>query len=153
MVTNVQHVTLSSRGRHLCAMTLLSAPPQETILVATAHCNFLCKVSQFICIRSNCNLLCEDGDYNVELCCCRPPEQGNSCKNVSRCVHLYCKTTNTHFTQIESGSEVRSVWFKRGCVGGIGTSCVMQCSTTQDKQDAAVTLGVVQTWDMLLCCF
>ena len=54
------------RGRHLCALTLLSAPPRETILVATAHCNYLCK----------------DGSYPVELCCCRPPEQGNSCKKV-----------------------------------------------------------------------
>ena len=48
VVTNVQHVTLSSRGRHLCAMTLLSAPPRKTILVATAHCNFLCKVAFLI---------------------------------------------------------------------------------------------------------
>ena len=56
------------RGRHLCSLTLLSAPPQKTILVGPAHCNLLCK----------------DNDFEVELCCCRPTESGNSCKEVTK---------------------------------------------------------------------
>ena len=56
------------RGRHLCSLTLLSAPPQKTILVGPAHCNLLCK----------------DNDFEVELCCCRPIDSGNSCKKVTR---------------------------------------------------------------------
>ena len=32
---------------------------------------------------AHCNFLCKDGSYTVELCCCRPPDQGNSCKQVS----------------------------------------------------------------------
>ena len=60
-------LTFILRGRHLCSLTLLSAPPRKTILVGPAHCNFLCK---------------DDSLNVVEVCCCRSPELANSCKEV-----------------------------------------------------------------------
>jgi len=57
--------TRGFRGYHRCGVTLLSAPPQKTILVSAAHCNFICKAS--------------DG-FPVETCCCRDVTDINSCK-------------------------------------------------------------------------
>ena len=56
-------LTFILRGRHLCSLTLLSAPPRKTILVGPAHCNFLCK---------------DDSTNVVEVCCCRSLELANS---------------------------------------------------------------------------
>ena len=58
------------RGRHLCGATLLSVPPQPTIIVTAAHCNYICKD--------------EDGTV-LETCCCRDPTQNfASCRTVSK---------------------------------------------------------------------
>ena len=63
-----ERLTFILRGRHLCSLTLLSAPPRKTILVGPAHCNFLCK---------------DKSSNVVEVCCCRSPELApNSCKEV-----------------------------------------------------------------------
>ena len=35
--------TRGYRGRHRCGVTLLSGPPERTILVSAAHCNYICK--------------------------------------------------------------------------------------------------------------
>ena len=41
-------------------------PPNATILVSAAHCNFICK----------------DGEQPVETCCCRDANLKTSCKQV-----------------------------------------------------------------------
>ena len=66
--------TSGYRGRHTCGATLLSAPPDKTVLVSAAHCNYICK----------------DTDGTVlETCCCRDPEDNfASCRTSSS----YCGT-------------------------------------------------------------
>ena len=58
-------------AEHLCAVTLLSKPPQPSIIVGPAHCTYLCK----------------DGDprgARLDTCCCTPGPAG--CKeDVLRC--------------------------------------------------------------------
>ena len=52
-------------AEHLCATTLLSVPPQPTIIVGPAHCTYLCK----------------DGDARgarLQSCCCTPGPLGCS---------------------------------------------------------------------------
>ena len=62
------HFPRGFRGYHRCGVTLLSAPPKKTILVAAAHCNFLCK---------------DIDDTVVETCCCRTLNAGSTCRGVS----------------------------------------------------------------------
>ena len=50
-------------GAHHCGVTLLSAPPNPTVLVSATHCNYICK---------------DDGGNIVQTCCCRnSTEPGN----------------------------------------------------------------------------
>ena len=72
--TNTQHrypwiCSLRTKGitaEHLCAVTLLSVPPQPTIIVGPAHCTYLCK---------------DQGPRGARLpaCCCAPGY--TSCSN------------------------------------------------------------------------
>jgi len=58
-------------AEHLCAVTLLSVPPQPTIIVGPAHCTYLCR----------------DGDprgARLQACCCTPGPLGCS-DDVLRC--------------------------------------------------------------------
>lgn len=57
--------TRGFRGYHRCGITLLSVPPNPTILVTAAHCTFICKDS--------------DG-YIVETCCCREESEPSNCR-------------------------------------------------------------------------
>ena len=50
-------------GTHLCAVTLLGAPPGPTVIVSSAHCTFLCQ---------------GPGRQALPPCCCRAPEYGPS---------------------------------------------------------------------------
>ena len=60
--------SLRTRGvtaEHICAVTILSLPPQPTIIIGPAHCTYLCK----------------DGGPNgarLEACCCTPQPNGCS---------------------------------------------------------------------------
>jgi len=70
--------TRGFRGRHRCGVTLLSGPTDSspddpTILVGTAHCNYICKE------RSTGNI--------YETCCCRPASSDSSCVKTSS----YCR--------------------------------------------------------------
>ena len=84
------------RGRHLCSLTLLSAPPHKTILVGPAHCNLLCK----------------DNDFEVELCCCRPTESGNSCKEVTKNFMIMSKIVSPLQTSSYCGRDPQPVAIK-----------------------------------------
>ena len=58
-------------AEHICAVTLLSLPPQPTIIIGPAHCTYLCK----------------DGGptgARLEACCCTPQPNGCS-ENRIRC--------------------------------------------------------------------
>ena len=58
-------------AKHLCAVTLLSLPPQPSIIVGPAHCTYLCK----------------DGDSRgarLDACCCTPGPLGCS-DDILRC--------------------------------------------------------------------
>ena len=77
--TNTRHrypwiCSLRTRGaspEHLCAVSLLSVPPQPTVIVGAAHCTYLCK---------------EGGPQGLRLpsCCCTPGQAG--CREeVDRC--------------------------------------------------------------------
>ena len=77
--TNTRHrypwiCSLRTRGansEHLCAVTLLSVPPQPTVVVGAAHCTYLCK---------------EGGPEGVRLdsCCCTAGQAGCS-QDRNRC--------------------------------------------------------------------
>ena len=71
-VRSVMHLvprTPGYRGRHVCGVTLLSMPPNRTVLVGAAHCNYICK----------------DLDGTIlETCCCRNPDTNfASCRTTS----------------------------------------------------------------------
>lgn len=57
--------TRGFRGYHRCGVTLLSVPPNPTILVTAAHCTFICKDSE---------------GYIVETCCCRKETEPSNCR-------------------------------------------------------------------------
>ena len=58
-------------AEHLCAVTLLSKPPQPVIIVGPAHCTYLCKDN-------------DPGGARLDACCCTPGPSG--CKEDSlRC--------------------------------------------------------------------
>ena len=59
--------TRGYRGRHRCGVTLLSGPPDRTILVTAAHCNYICKNKY---------------GETLEICCCRSDEEPGSCRQV-----------------------------------------------------------------------
>jgi len=57
-----------SLNEHLCAVNLLSLPPNPTVIVGAAHCTFLCK----------------DGGSQVPSCCCSSGP-GNCAGDKARC--------------------------------------------------------------------
>lgn len=71
--TNTRHrypwiCSLRTKGitaEHLCAVTLLSIPPQPTIIVGPAHCTYLCKDE-------------DPRGARLEACCCTPGPSGCS---------------------------------------------------------------------------
>ena len=66
--------TTGYRGKHVCGASLLSTPPQATVVVGAAHCNYLCK---------------DTTGLVVETCCCRDPKDNfASCRLTSS----YCGT-------------------------------------------------------------
>ena len=58
------------RGVHRCGVTLLSGPPQPTIFVSAAHCNYICK---------------DDRGRVVDICCCRDSPSLFSCRASNFC--------------------------------------------------------------------
>jgi hypothetical protein len=62
--------TSGYNGIHRCGVTLLSGPPQKTIFVSAAHCNFVCKNA---------------ASQVVETCCCLEDKNQFSCKNSDFC--------------------------------------------------------------------
>ena len=51
---------LADSGQHLCGVTLLSTPPQDTVVVTSAHCSLHCSSSSGV---------------RQPSCCCNPPGQ------------------------------------------------------------------------------
>ena len=51
-----------TQPEHLCAVTILSVPPQPTVIVSAAHCTYLCK---------------DPRGFQVDSCCCS--EAGLDC--------------------------------------------------------------------------
>ena len=58
-------------AEHLCAVTVLSVPPQPTIIVGAAHCTYLCKNGG-------------PAGRMLDSCCCSPEPLGCS-GDISRC--------------------------------------------------------------------
>jgi hypothetical protein len=62
--------TSGYRGVHRCGVTILSAPPQPTIFVSAAHCNYVCKDAL---------------GRILEICCCRDSTSEFSCASSTFC--------------------------------------------------------------------
>jgi hypothetical protein len=62
--------TAGFNGLHRCGVTLLSGPPQKTIFVSAAHCNYVCKNA---------------GGQVVEICCCKYGQSPFSCPKSDFC--------------------------------------------------------------------
>ena len=59
-------------GEHLCAVNLLSVPPQPTVIVGAAHCNFLCRDT-------------DSNGVRLPVCCCVSKGQESCEKDEARC--------------------------------------------------------------------
>ena len=75
--------TRGFRGQHRCGATLLSGPPGRTVIVAAAHCNFLCKDSL---------------GHVLEPCCCRDSDEEGSCKEVGLSCYLNPRSGDLPFS-------------------------------------------------------
>ena len=85
--------TSGFNGVHRCGVTLLSGPPQKTIFVSAAHCNYVCK---------------NTAGQVVEVCCCKNETSLFSCRDSDFCgvspklslaapsdLQIACNITNT----------------------------------------------------------
>ena len=57
---------------HLCAVTLLSVPPQPTVVVGAAHCTYLCKDT-------------DSSGRKLPTCCCVSIGQETCSDDTARC--------------------------------------------------------------------
>ena len=67
--------SLRTRGDnpgHLCGVTLLSVPPDPTVIVGAAHCTYLCKDT-------------DDQGVSLPSCCCVSRGQESCAENKDRC--------------------------------------------------------------------
>ena len=62
--------TAGFEGIHRCGVTLISGPPQPTIFVSAAHCNYVCKNA---------------GGVVVQTCCCKNETSPFSCTRSDFC--------------------------------------------------------------------
>jgi hypothetical protein len=87
-------------GIHRCGVTILSGPPQATIFVSTAHCNYLCKNA---------------ANQVVQLCCCQLLSNNLSCQG-----NYFCGANATlQLAQPDDLSIVCNITTQESAQGGI----------------------------------